>query len=325
MSALLGLIMFITFLGVPAFLITALICRIRNKPAKVWLKRAGICFLIAIAVSILSPSKKNTDDTAEKKAASEETAVQGDTSETAVPDEDSISQKEDSPEDEHVDGESLISAVREVTNGTVAKDESISDVTFDNGNLTVLVDLSEADTSVVPLNELSVARISSITDAILSMDQKYYDAWDTITIAFDNGDSATFDKSKVADDGAGKYFKLSDNCLEIGANWTAEQRNAYNAGKQYLAYSAFSKQGLIDQLSSEVADNYPVDAAEFAVDQIERRGEVDWYEQAERAAREYLDYTSFSKQGLIDQLSSEYGSKFTQEQAEQAVENVYDE
>lgn len=109
------------------------------------------------------------------------------------------------------------------------------------------------------------------------------------------------------------------------ADWTREQKNAYESAKQYLNYTSFSKQGLIDQLSSEYGGNYPEDVAEFAIEQLEERGEVDWYEQAERSARQYLDYSSFSKQGLIDQLSSEYGGKFTHDQAEHAVEAVYDE
>ena len=107
------------------------------------------------------------------------------------------------------------------------------------------------------------------------------------------------------------------------ASWTSEQKHAYNAGLSYLEYTAFSKQGLIDQLSSEYGEGYPLEVAEFAVNKIEERGEVDWVEQAKRSAQNYLDFSDFSKQGLIDQLSSEYGEQFTVEQATEAVEAVY--
>ena len=107
------------------------------------------------------------------------------------------------------------------------------------------------------------------------------------------------------------------------ASWTSEQKNAYNAGLSYLEFTAFSKQGLIDQLSSEYGEGYPLEVAEFAVNKIEERGEVDWVEQAKRSAQNYLDFSDFSKQGLIDQLSSEYGEQFTIEQATEAVEAVY--
>ena len=107
------------------------------------------------------------------------------------------------------------------------------------------------------------------------------------------------------------------------ADMTAEQKNAYKAAKNYLEFSGFSKQGLIDQLSSEYGDNYPVDVAEFAVNALEENGEVDWVEECKESAQSYLDFSSFSKEGLIEQLTSEYGDKYTQEEAEAAVEEVY--
>ncbi len=45
----------------------------------------------------------------------------------------------------------------------------------------------------------------------------------------------------------------------------------------------------------------------------------DWNEQAAKSAREYLDYTSFSRKGLIDQLVFE---GFTPEQAEYGVDQT---
>lgn len=43
---------------------------------------------------------------------------------------------------------------------------------------------------------------------------------------------------------------------------------------------------------------------------------------AYKAAKHYLSFTSFSKQGLIHQLSAEYGDKYTLEQAEYAANKV---
>ena len=50
--------------------------------------------------------------------------------------------------------------------------------------------------------------------------------------------------------------------------------------------------------------------------------EVNWNEQAVKSARQYLSTSSFSCQGLIEQLSSEAGSKFTVAQAEYAANKV---
>lgn len=52
---------------------------------------------------------------------------------------------------------------------------------------------------------------------------------------------------------------------------------------------------------------------------------TDRYEQVEKSERQYIEYSSFSKQSLIDQLSSEYDKKSTYDQAVHAVETVYDE
>lgn len=103
---------------------------------------------------------------------------------------------------------------------------------------------------------------------------------------------------------------------------TFEQKNAVSSAIDYLNFRAFSRQGLIDQLSSEYGSGFSVEDATAAVNFLEDRGAVDWNEQAEKAAQEYLDYKSFSKNELIDQLSSEYGSQFTKEQAEHGAAAV---
>ena len=44
-------------------------------------------------------------------------------------------------------------------------------------------------------------------------------------------------------------------------------------------------------------------------------GAVDWNAEAAEAAESYLETMSFSRDGLFQQLTSEYGSGFTPEQA----------
>jgi hypothetical protein len=75
--------------------------------------------------------------------------------------------------------------------------------------------------------------------------------------------------------------------------------------------SGFSRQGLIDQLSSEYGDRFTVGDATAAVDSLD----IDWRTQAARSAASYLKMSGFSCQGLIDQLSSQHGDKYTAEQA----------
>jgi hypothetical protein len=97
----------------------------------------------------------------------------------------------------------------------------------------------------------------------------------------------------------------------VTSGLTTTQRNALRSANNYLELSGFSRQGLIDQLSSEYGDQYSVADATAAVDRLQ----VDWNAQAARSAENYLNMSGFSCQGLIDQLSSPYGDKYTVEQA----------
>lgn len=93
---------------------------------------------------------------------------------------------------------------------------------------------------------------------------------------------------------------------------TNQQKNAVRSAKNYISFQGFSRDGLINQLSSDAGDGYSVDDATIAVDSLD----IDYNEQAGRAAENYLSFTGFSCDGLINQLSSSAGDKYTIEQAE---------
>jgi hypothetical protein len=100
---------------------------------------------------------------------------------------------------------------------------------------------------------------------------------------------------------------------------SVSQQNAYKSAVSYLSHSAFSRAGIIGQLTSEYGEGYPPEDAEFAVARLEAEGGVDWNAEAAESAQSYLSHSAFSRQGLLDQLSSEYGEQFTPEQAEYGV------
>lgn len=93
-------------------------------------------------------------------------------------------------------------------------------------------------------------------------------------------------------------------------NATTSQKNALGKAKEYLKYSAFSYEGLIEQLEYE---KFSREDATYGADNCG----ADWMEQAAKKAKEYLDYSSFSREGLIEQLEYE---GFTREQAVYGVE-----
>ena len=91
---------------------------------------------------------------------------------------------------------------------------------------------------------------------------------------------------------------------------TTGEKNALRAANNYLNFTAFSYNGLIDQLKFE---GYTAEEAKYGADHCG----ADWMEQAVKSAESYLEYSAFSREGLIDQLEFE---GFTHEQAVYGVE-----
>lgn len=93
---------------------------------------------------------------------------------------------------------------------------------------------------------------------------------------------------------------------------TPSQANAVQAAQDYLQTTAFSRKGLIEQLSSQAGDGYSLADATFAVDHIK----VDYNAEAVQAAKDYLQTSPFSCTDLIQQLDSSAGDKYTPAQAQ---------
>jgi hypothetical protein len=92
---------------------------------------------------------------------------------------------------------------------------------------------------------------------------------------------------------------------------TNSQEQAVGSAESYLSFTAFSRKGLIRQLSSSAGEGFSVADATYAVDHIK----VNWNEQAAKSAQSYLKMTHFSRKGLIRQLESSAGEGFTHAQA----------
>ena len=105
----------------------------------------------------------------------------------------------------------------------------------------------------------------------------------------------------------------------LSSGETSGQSNARESAEQYLQTGAFSRAGLIKQLSSQYGEGYSKADAIYAVNHID----VNWKEQAAKAAKSYLDTSAFSRAGLIQQLESGYGDGFTHAQAVYGVNAAY--
>lgn len=97
-----------------------------------------------------------------------------------------------------------------------------------------------------------------------------------------------------------------------------EYSNALKKAETYSDLMHMSKQAIFDQLTSEYGEQFPEDAAQYAIDNLD----VDWKDNALKNAESYSDTMHMSKQRIYDQLISEYGEQFTEKEAQYAIDHI---
>ena len=100
---------------------------------------------------------------------------------------------------------------------------------------------------------------------------------------------------------------------------TIGQREALAAAKSYLSTQAFSRAGLIHQLTSAYGDGFSRADAVWGVN----HAHANWNAEAVQAAKDYLSTGHFSRAALTSQLESPYGEHFTHAQAVYGVSVAY--
>lgn len=142
-----------------------------------------------------------------------------------------------------------------------------------------------------------------VKDAILEMTNKYSDVHLLSYLESKEGKIyATAFNGKIQYDAYAEHIKSLDTIL---AEATLGEQNAYKKALSYLSFTAFSYNGLIEQLEFE---KFTHAEAVFAADYCG----ADWNEQAAKKAESYLSHQAFSRDRLIEQLEFE---GFTEAQA----------
>ena len=100
------------------------------------------------------------------------------------------------------------------------------------------------------------------------------------------------------------------------------KQNALEQAQSYLEYSSFSRAGLLHQMTSEYGSGFEAEDAAWAIRYLEKFKLVSWKAEAVEQAESYLEYSSFSRDGLYRQMTSEYGSQFTPEETNYALSKV---
>lgn len=97
-----------------------------------------------------------------------------------------------------------------------------------------------------------------------------------------------------------------------------ELKNALKSAQNYIDIMPFSEAGLYKQLTSEYGGKFPVEAAQYAIKNVD----ANYNEEALESAKNYQKVMPMSDQDLFDQLTSEHGEQFTKEQAQYAIDNL---
>lgn len=97
-----------------------------------------------------------------------------------------------------------------------------------------------------------------------------------------------------------------------------EYKNALRKAKQYSEMMHMSKQAIYDQLTSEYGEQFPAEAAQYAVDNLK----ADYNANALEKAKKYRDMMAMSNDAIYDQLTSDAGEQFTPEEAQYAIDNL---
>ncbi|MCM3206373.1 Ltp family lipoprotein [Paenibacillus illinoisensis] len=130
-----------------------------------------------------------------------------------------------------------------------------------------------------------------------------------------DADKLAAEEQKAKDDAAAEELAKK----EAEANSIPrEHKAALEKAHSYAEVMSMSKKGIYDQLTSEYGENFPKEAAQYAIDNLK----FDWKENALKKAQSYAETMSMSDSAIYDQLISEYGEKFTKEEAKYAIDNL---
>lgn len=107
----------------------------------------------------------------------------------------------------------IVSKAKEILPDVLTPGIEISSIELKDKNLYIAANLNNYSGQFA-LEAVAEAGVTEISDALLSLDDEYYEVWDTMTIDFGDQGHVTFDKSTIKDDGAGKYFSYDGSILQ---------------------------------------------------------------------------------------------------------------
>ena len=105
---------------------------------------------------------------------------------------------------------------------------------------------------------------------------------------------------------------------EIDESVPMEYKSALVKAESYANGLDMSKKAVYKQLTSEYGENFPKEAADYAIERVE----ADWKKNALNKANSYANDQYMSKKSVYEQLISEHGEEFTKDEADYAISKV---
>lgn len=115
-----------------------------------------------------------------------------------------------------------------------------------------------------------------------------------------------------------KEEKKEEKKEETKPSVPKEYENALKSAESYASTMYMSKKGIFKQLTSEYADKFSKEAAQYAVDNLK----WNYKENALKTAKNYQETMHMSPAAIKDQLMSQYADEFTEEEAQYAIDHL---
>ena len=146
----------------------------------------------------------------------------------------------------------FVKAVLEAADGNLGEGEKLKEVTLYDNDLCLSVDLGDTSNSDVPAEDIALVRVSSLTDAILEL-ENFEHLWETITVDFGDLGEVVNGKDNIKDDGYGKYFDSAKFELKKDTETNSEGSEVSVAGDNSAA--TVSSDGVTPEVK-EFLDSY---------------------------------------------------------------------
>lgn len=114
------------------------------------------------------------------------------------------------------------------------------------------------------------------------------------------------------------YDKNITIVYSLGKEPSQEYKNALSKAVTYSENMYMSKKAIYNQLISQYGEQFPKDAAQYAIDNVV----ADWNINALQKAKTYQETMHMSKKAIYDQLISQYGEQFTKTEAQYAIDHL---